>query len=196
MVKRTPEQADETRRAILHAARQLFETQGYSATSIASIVDAAGITKGALFHHFPSKDVLFFEIWKETQLEMDAEARQAAQQGRSKTDPYAAFLAGTRVYFNYASKPGFQRVVLIDGPSVMGRDDWQANDYRLGGSNVEQGLRYLAHKGLISHDGVVPLSIMLMNALNGGGFALTRQEAGLTADNLFDAFEALLRGLR
>lgn len=196
MVKRTSEQAEETRRAILDAARHLFETQGYPRTSIANIVEAAGISKGALFHHFASKDALFFEIWKEMQLEMDAEARAAAQAGRSKTDPYAAFLAGTRAYFNWASRPGFQRVVLIDGPAVMGLDGWQENDDRLGRSNVEQGVRYLAHKGLIAEDGIVPISIMLLNALNGGGFALSRRESGLTPDNLFDAFEALLRGLR
>lgn len=196
MVKRTPEQAEETRRAILHAARQLFETQGYARTPISNIVDAAGISKGALFHHFASKDALFFEIWKAMQLEMDAEARAAAWKGRSRTDPYAAFLAGTRVYFNWASRPGFQRVVLIDGPAVMGLDGWQENDDRLGRSNVEQGVRYLAQKGLIREDGVLPISIMLLNALNGAGFALSRQESGLTADNLFDAFEALLRGLR
>ena len=81
MVKRTSEQAEETRRAILDAARHLFETQGYPRTSIANIVEAAGISKGALFHHFASKDALFFEIWKEMQLEMDGQERGSISTG-------------------------------------------------------------------------------------------------------------------
>ena len=78
----------------------------------------------------------------------------------------------------------------------MGLARWQANDDRLGRDNVELGVRYLARKGLISEDGVVPLSVMLLNALNGAGFALSRKDPGITADSLFDAFEKLLRGLR
>tara|TARA_R110000824_G_scaffold218483_1_gene405172 strand:+ start:1037 stop:1627 length:591 start_codon:yes stop_codon:yes gene_type:complete len=196
MVKRTSEQAEETRRAIFDAARQLFETEGYSGASIASIVAAAGTTKGALFHHFASKEALFMEVWKSLQLQMDAEARAAAAAGRSKEDPYAAMLAGTRAYFKWAATPAYQQIVLIDGRAVMGLARWQANDDRLGRDNVEQGVRYLARKGLISEDGVVPLSVMLLNALNGAGFALSRKDPGITADSLFDAFEKLLRGLR
>jgi hypothetical protein len=86
--------------------------------------------------------------------------------------------------------------VLIDGRAVMGLERWQESDDRLGRSSVERGVAYLAKKGLISAEGVVPLSVMLLNALNGAGFALTRKDLGISADNLFDAFEKLLRGLR
>ncbi len=196
MPKRTPEQAEEPRRAILDAARQLFETEGYAGASVASIVKLAGATKGALFHHFASKEALFLEVWKSLQLEMDTEARAAASAGRSKDDPYSAFLAGTRAYFKWAATPAYQQIVLVDGRAVMGLARWQESDDRLGRNNVEQGVRYLARKGLISEEGVVPLSVMLLHALNGAGFALTRKDAGITADTLFDAFEELLRGLR
>ena len=196
MVKRTSEHAEETRRAILDAARQRFEVQGYSATSIANIVEAAGTTKGALFHHFPSKEDLFFEIWSDIQREMDAEAKAAANAGRSTEDPYAAFLAGTRTYFRWTTTPAYQRIVLVDGRSVLGLERWQEGDNRLGRGTVEQGLRYLVKKGLIEDKGIVPLSIMLLNALNGAGFALARGDHGVTEESLFDAFEALLRGLR
>ena len=78
----------------------------------------------------------------------------------------------------------------------MGLARWQENDDRLGRSNVEQGVRYLARRGMISEEGVVPLSVMLLNALNGAGFALTRKDPGITEETLFAAFEKLLRGLR
>ncbi|KCZ88334.1 TetR/AcrR family transcriptional regulator [Hyphomonas johnsonii] len=196
MAKRTQEQAEETRRAIIAAARHLFATEGYAATSIAKIVADAGATKGALFHHFASKESLFLEVWNTIQLEMDAETRAAAEAGRSPSDPYAAFLAGTRVYFKWASKEEYQRIALVDGRAVMGLERWQERDDRLGRSNVEGGVRHLARKGLIKERNVVALSIMLLNALNGAGFALTRNDPGITADSLFEAFEELLRGLR
>ena len=196
MVKRTPEQAEETRRTILAAARHLFETKGYTDTSIAAIVDAAGTTKGALFYHFASKEALFREVWTAVQLEMDAETRAAAAAAISPTDPYAAFLAGTRVYFNWASTEAYQRIVLTDGRAVMGLERWQETDDRLGRNNVANGLRYLAKQGHISEERIVPMSVMLLNALNGAGFSLSRKDPGVTADNLFEAFEELLRGLR
>jgi|TARA_R110002020_G_scaffold105961_2_gene246844 AcrR family transcriptional regulator len=196
MVKRTPEQAEETRRKILAAARRLFETKGYTDTSIAAIVDEAGTTKGALFHHFASKEALFREVWTAVQLEMDAETRAAAAGAISPTDPYAAFLAGTRVYFKWASTEAYQRIVLTDGRAVMGLERWQEDDDRLGRNNVATGLRYLAKQGHISQERIVPMSVMLLNALNGAGFSLSRKDPGVTADNLFEAFEELLRGLR
>jgi AcrR family transcriptional regulator len=73
MPRRTAEQAEATRAAILDAARKRFAEDGFSA-SIASIVADAGVTKGALFHHFPSKLDLFREVWTDLQTRMGEEA--------------------------------------------------------------------------------------------------------------------------
>src|SRR5690606_2253620 len=98
----TKEQAAETREALLRAARQAFAEQGFAATSVAAIAETAGTTKGALFHYFASKEELFLEVWKSLQQEMDLAARDAAIAARCRRDPYASFLAGCRVYLEWA----------------------------------------------------------------------------------------------
>ncbi|MBA4225889.1 MAG: TetR family transcriptional regulator [Hyphomonas sp.] len=196
MPKRTKEQAAETREALLRAARKLFTNQGFAATSVAAIVASAGTTKGALFHYFSSKEDLFLEVWTALQLEMDAAARDAAAAARSKTDPYAAFLAGCRVYLDWAMRPDYQSIVLIDGPSVLGMARWHELDFQLGMNNMTRGAAYLASQGLVPEDRIRPAAVLLQSALNGAGFALASSYQDVTREDLFASFEALLRGLK
>lgn len=196
MPKRTKEQAAETREALLRAARELFTNQGFAATSIAAIVASAGTTKGALFHYFSSKEDIFLEVWTALQLEMDAAARDAATAARSKTDPYAAFLAGCRVYLDWAMRPDYQSIVLIDGPSVLGMARWHELDFQLGMNNMTRGAAYLASQGLVPKDRIRPAAVLLQSALNGAGFALASSYRDVTREELFSCFEALLRGLK
>lgn len=195
MAKRTSEQAAETREAILAAARTLFAEHGYAGASIAVIVEAAGVTKGALFHHFDSKEDLFVEVWTQLQVEMDKEARESAISSRSRTDPYAAFLAGCRVYLDWCARPDFQRVVLVDGPSVLGMERWHKLDFELGSENMMRGTEFLARQGHFPIELARPAGIMLQSALNGVGFALSAEHPAITAGQAFDTFERLLRGL-
>lgn len=196
MVKRTKKQAAETRMALLEAARQCFTARGFKGTSVDAIAAAAGTTKGALFHHFTSKEDIFLEVWTGLQVEMDAAARDAAIAGRSKTDPYAAFLAGCRVYLEWATRPDYQTIVLIDGPSVLGMTRWHELDFQLGMDNMMRGAEYLSRQGLIAPERVRPAAVLLQAALNGAGFALSSQYRDVTADALFETFEGLLRGLK
>ena len=196
MAKRTSAQAAETREAILAAARSLFAAQGYAGTSLAGIVEAARVTKGALFHHFDKKEDLFLEVWRQLQIEMDAAAAEAAIRSRSKADPYAAFLAGCRVYLEWSTRPDYQRVVLIDGPAVLGMERWHKLDFELGSENMMRGTEFLARRGHFPLDLARPAALMLQGALNGAGFALSVETPEITPDQAFLTFERLLRGLR
>jgi AcrR family transcriptional regulator len=196
MVRRTQELAEETRQAVLAAARRQFETTGYAASSLSAIAEEAGITKGGLFHHFANKEELFLEVWTDLQVAMDTEARAAATAARSKTDPYAAFLAGCRTYLGWSSRPDYQQIVLIDGPSVLGVKRWHTLDRKLGEDNVRTGVEWLVKKGVMSGEDTGALSVLIQSALNGAGFALARQEPGVTPCSMFDSFERLVRGLR
>lgn len=196
MGRRSKSDAEETRERLIGAARARFTQDGYADTSINDICEDLGITKGALFHHFKSKQVLFAEIWQRLQVEMDAEAREAAVAARSLTDPYSAFLAGCRIYLKYAARPEYQKIVLVDGPSVIGLQGWYEQDHDLGIENVRAGVRYLAKKGIVAEHRVDALAIMLQNALNGAGFALARETEGITAEGIYDAFESLVKSIR
>ena len=196
MGRRSKSDAEDTRERLIGAARARFTQDGYADTSINDICEDLGITKGALFHHFKSKQDLFAEIWQRLQIEMDAEARDAAVEARSLTDPYSAFLAGCRVYLKYATRLEYQKIVLIDGPSVIGLQGWYEQDHDLGSENVRAGVRYLAKKGIVAEQRVDALAITLQNALNGAGFALARETEGLTAEGVYDAFESLVKSIR
>ena len=196
MAKRSQADAEKTRQQLLEEATTLFATKGYSETSISDICDAAQITKGALFHHFKSKQALFLEIWTNLQVSMDSEARRAAIAARSLSDPYSAFLAGCRTYLTYATRRDYQKIVLIDGPSILGMKGWYEQDHDLGSQNVLAGVRYLAKKGIVEEHRVRALAIMLQSALNGSGFALSREQDGITKETVYDAFETLVKSLR
>ncbi len=195
MAKRTSAQAAETREAILAAARALFSADGYATTSIAAIVDAAGVTKGALFHHFDSKEALFLQIWQDLQLEMDVEARAAAAAAFSKFDHFAAFLAGSRVYLSWATRPEYQRIVLVDGPSVLGSARWHGLEFDLGKRTLVPGTKYMASKGHFPKAMAVPAALMLQASLNAAAYALAQDQLGVTRDQFLATFERMLRGL-
>ncbi|MEO1323924.1 MAG: TetR family transcriptional regulator [Pseudomonadota bacterium] len=196
MAKRSRLDAKKTREALIESATRLFEDQGYAETSIADICEELDITKGALFHHFPTKRDLFLEVWTRLQVAMDEEARTAAIAARSLTDPYSAFLAGCRTYLKFASRRDYQKIVLIDGPAVLGLKGWYESDHDLGTQNVKAGVRYLAKKGIVAEQRVSALAVMIQSALNGAGFALARDESGITVEDVYDAFESMVKGLR
>ena len=166
MANRRAKKASETRAAILHAARQRFTHEGFEA-SLSSIVEDAGITKGALFHHFENKQALYHEVWQELQSEMNQDTQAAAAEGRSPGDPYSAMLAGARRYLEWAARPDYQRIVLIDGRAALGRD-WYEADFDLSQK-------------------------ILQGALNGAGVALSRQVPGVTVESIYNTIEHLLR---
>ncbi|MFN4025027.1 MAG: TetR/AcrR family transcriptional regulator [Hyphomonas sp.] len=196
MAKRTKKQAAETREALLAAARACFATEGFKGASVESIAAAAGTTKGALFHHFTSKEELFLAVWTRLQIEMDEAARDGAIAGRSKTDPYAAFLAGCRVYLEWATRPDYQRIVLVDGPSVLGMARWHELDFQLGAENMTRGVEYLARQGAFPIERARPAAVLLQAALNGAGFALSATYPDVTVEDVFSTFEQILRGLK
>lgn len=196
MARRSRADAEKTRERLLDAAARLYGERGYADTSIADICADLGITKGALFHHFKSKDALFREVWTRLQVEMDNEAREAAIAARSLTDPYAAFMAGSRTYLKYVARQEFQQIVLIDGPAVLGLKGWYESDHDLGIQNVTAGVRYLSKKGLVAPENIEPIAIMLQSALNGAGFALLRDNDGTSAERFHQAFETMVKSLR
>jgi AcrR family transcriptional regulator len=196
MGRRTQAQADDTRAELCAAARRLFASAGYARVSLAEIGAAAGATKGAIYHHFGDKESLFQAVWTQLQLEMDAAAQEAAIAGRSREDPYAAFLAGIRTYLDWTMREDYRRIVLADGPSVLGMERWHALDFELGQDNLAKGTQYLASKGCFPAALARPVAVMLQGALNGAGFALSSGAPGVTRDSVLTAFERLLRGLR
>ncbi|HBF91280.1 MAG TPA: hypothetical protein DDX09_08925 [Hyphomonas atlantica] len=187
--------APETRAAILEAARQRFASEGFEA-SLSSIVADAGITKGALFHHFENKQALYLEVWTNLQTDMARDTQKAALANRSPDDPYQAILAGCRRYLEWTTRPDFQRIVLIEGRGVLGMTEWMSNERDVGREVVRSAIGYLVQRGLIADDRASTLSVIVQGALHGAGLALARNIDGVTVDSICCALDSMLRQMK
>lgn len=119
-VRRTNEDRSRaTRQALLDAARGLFVESGFAATSTPQIAKAAGVTRGALYHHFADKEDLLKAVVRE---EAQSVADEIRAQASAPESALGALADGTRGYFSAMSKPGRARLLLQEGPSVLGPD--------------------------------------------------------------------------
>ncbi len=196
MVRKTQSEALKTRTSIIDAAEKLFVRDGFLGASLSAIVSEAGITKGALFHYFPNKESVFREVWARLQEKMDTEAKIAARDSGSETDPYASFLAGCRVYLEWTSRKDYQKILVVEGPAVLGLKGMYEAENESGSRNMRRGLTHLSDKGIIPEEMVEPYGLLLLNALNGAGFAIRYDCGDVSVAELYEAFERLLRGLR
>lgn len=193
MPKRNANDAAQTRADILANAQKLFARQGYAATSAREISAAAGVTIGAMFHHFESKLSLFEYVFESLEKKLDANAR-AASRPEHGLGPLETFLAGVRQSLDFAEQREFHRIVFVEAPAVFGEDKWREIDARLGLKTVMHGVQALMAAGVISERPVKPMAVLLMGAMNAAGFAIARGEVDIDKDGLVDALRALITG--
>lgn len=193
MAKRTAEDAAKTRADILAKATALFAEQGYAGTSAREISAAAGVTVGAMFHHFESKLALFEKVFESLELRLDAQAK-AASKPELGLGVLETFLAGVRSSLDFAEQRDFHRIVFVEAPVVLGEAKWREVDARLGLKTVMAGTRALMAAGLIADQPVKPIAILLLGAMNAAGFAIARGEDGIDKESLVNALRLLIIG--
>jgi AcrR family transcriptional regulator len=116
-----------TRRALVDVAERLFTQFGYAATSLDAIVAGADVTKGALYHHYSGKQALFEAVFEKVESD-GAKDIQAALKGQD--DAYEKALAGLRAFLAVVRQPSYSRIVIQDGPSVLGHERFRAQEER------------------------------------------------------------------
>ena len=126
-----------TRAVLLEAARPLFAEKGYADTGTPEIVAMAGVTRGALYHHFPDKLELFRAV---VEREAEAVAEQIASESMESDTALEAMLDGADAYFEAMSVPGRARLLLLEGPAVLGVTAMAEIDRRTGENELRQGL--------------------------------------------------------
>src|SRR5918998_6036932 len=134
-----------TRRALLDAARSLFAERGYHGTAAEEIVRRAGLTRGALYHHFEDKKDLFRAVVDEMEGEIDEEIEEAE---REQSGLPEAVMAGYRAFIDAVLDPEMRRTFFLDEPSVLGWE-WHQIDARHAVSKIEEGLESLIAEGLM-----------------------------------------------
>jgi AcrR family transcriptional regulator len=115
--RRRAEMVEETRAKLIAAARYAFATRGFAASSMDDLTAAVGLTRGALYHHFGDKKGLLQAVIDQIDGEMLTKMRVAGEQADSR---WERFLHESIAYIEMALEPEIQRIVLLDGPSVLG----------------------------------------------------------------------------
>jgi AcrR family transcriptional regulator len=167
-----------TTTALIRAARELFAGDGYAATSLDAIVAKAGVTKGALYHHFSGKRDLFAAVFAGEQVRLSG-AIVAAYQRRK--DAWEAFKEACGAFIVTCQQPGVQRIFLLDAPSALG---WETIRRLESGSlqMMEQGIERAIEAGSIEPRPVQPLAHLLFGAICESAMVVARapdQEAAL-----------------
>ncbi|QIP88306.1 TetR family transcriptional regulator [Streptomyces sp. Tu 2975] len=157
------QQREQTRQALLREGRRLFSGRGYGAVGLAEIVQAAGVTKGALYHHFTGKADLFRAVLEELQQEV---GRRVAAAADAVGDPWAQLTAGCQEFLTATTDPDVQQVMLVDGPAVLGWSRWRAMDEAASARHLADALSGLIDAGIIAPQPVAPLVHLLSGAMN------------------------------
>lgn len=171
---RTQQQrSDETTRNLVDSAKSVFAIKGYAATSIDDINNAAKVTRGALYHHFENKTDIFRAVFEEKEQELVEVITTAAARA---ADPWKGFLAGCTAFLEACLDPSIQRIVLIDGPAVLGWDVIREIESRHTLALIEQGLAGAMKAGRLKERPVEALSHLLLGALSESAKRIARSE--------------------
>ncbi len=175
-VKRTQaERSEATRDGLIEAARALFAQRGYAAVGTEEIVRAAGVTRGALYHHFDGKRDLFEAVYERIEVELAQRIASGALDSGA-AEPLEAMRAGAEMFLQAATEPEAQRIVLLDGPSVLGWDRWREIAAEHGLGLIEATLQAAIDAGAIADQPVRPLAHVLMGALDEAAMLVARAE--------------------
>jgi AcrR family transcriptional regulator len=185
------ERSESTRAALLSAARVLFAAHGYAGASSETIVAAAGVSRGALQHHFVDKHSLFLAVYEQVETEVvtaTAEAGIAA----GHEDPLEALRAGCHAYLDAVLDPAVQRICAIDGPAVLSPDIRNEITDRYALGLVRETVQLAVEQGEIADVPIEPLTRMLLAAViaaaqfvaTAADVVAARAEAGRTVDLL------------
>jgi AcrR family transcriptional regulator len=191
---RKVEQSEATRAALIAAARPLFAEHGFGGVGTEEIVRAAGVTRGALYHHFSGKEDLFRAVYEQVEIEI---TERIAQGALSDPDPVEALRAGAEMFLDSCLEPEVQRIVLIDAPAVLGWEGWREVAAEHGLGLIKAGLAAGMEAGALHPQPVEALAHVLMGALDEAAMYVAQAEDPKAAREEAAAILArLLDGLR
>ena len=188
------ERREATRAAIVKAAKRLFGERGFAGTTMDNVATATHVAKGAVYHHFETKEALFEAVFDEVSRDLVAEVHRIA---RSEKDALAAMAAGTQAYFAACARDTTGQIILRDGPAVLGWERWREIDARHFGGGFPSALARAMDDGLIARQSVEPLSRLLLGAVTEAAVACsTGGDLHKTGAEYARAFRSLLEALR
>jgi AcrR family transcriptional regulator len=191
--KRTSEQAEETRTELIRAGRVLFGQDGFASTKAADVAARAGVTRGALLHHFGDKEGLFAAVLESLEDEVASHVVADAVKGST---PLEWLRFGFSAFLRECTRPDVTQIMLIDGPSVLGWETWHEIDSRYGYRPLLDIIRAAVTAGQIDTDDAESLAHLLLGALAEAATVIGRSDdAEKTRARMVRSLNRLIDGL-
>ncbi|MEU6561260.1 TetR/AcrR family transcriptional regulator [Nocardia nova] len=182
MPRRSQEDRSRATRADLEAAgRRLFAERGYTAVSAEEIVAAAGVTRGALHHHYGDKRGLFVAVLEQLEVDNTEEVRRVLADLPDSTDPLAAMAIGLHAFLEISRRPESVRIAMSDGPAVLGWQGWREMESRHGLRLITDQLQQAVDDGLAPALPVRTLAQLILAAIIEAGMIVAHAEDPETA---------------
>ena len=187
------EQVAQTRAALVTAGRLLFGTKGFAATSVEDIARAARVTTGALYHHFPTKAAVFEAVFEQVHAEMLVASAEASAAADGALEQMAA---GFGVFLDRVLEPEVQRILVTDGPAVLGLARFIELDERHALESAVEALEAANAAGLLRVEDPPTLVRLLFGAMTRAGLLIasspdpkaTRDAVGVTFRQMMSGF--------
>ncbi len=173
---RRPSAPQATREALIDAARTLFTERGYDDVGTEEIVRAAGVTRGALYHHFGGKREPARGRLRTDRGGVDRARRPGRLAARSCDSPLEAMRAGIEAFLDECAKPELRQIALHDAPAVLGWERWREIGAANGLGLIEASLRRRSRRARSATLPVKPLAHLLMGALDEAAMLVARAE--------------------
>ncbi|MFF3573348.1 MULTISPECIES: TetR/AcrR family transcriptional regulator [Nocardia] len=187
------DRAEATRAALIAAARRLFVEKGYHATGTEEIVAAAGVgTRGALYHHFPNKLALFRAVFLAVAEQVHSQAPQPDQ----TDDALADLRKGLRAYLKSSLTGEVQRILLVDGPAILGWQQWRELQVEFGLGSIRALLARAVDQGTMTPQPLDVLAHVLLAATDEAAQFVANSADPLRArDEAIGVIDGLLEAL-
>ncbi len=192
MVRRTRAEMEETRATLLATARQVFSEHGYADTSMDELTAQAGLTRGALYHHFGDKKGLLAAVVEQIDAEMDTRLQAISD---TADDDWEGFRGRCRAYLEMALEPEIQRIVLRDARAVLGGASPESQRHCV--ASMQRLIGNLIAQGVVAKADPQALASLIYGSLAEAAFWIAEGEDGSARlVQGVGALDLLLRGLR
>ncbi|WP_219114254.1 TetR/AcrR family transcriptional regulator [Janthinobacterium sp. UMAB-56] len=191
MVRRTRAEMEETRASLLATARKVFSERGYADTSMDDLTAQAGLTRGALYHHFGDKKGLLLAVVEQIDTEMDDRLQTISERA---DDLWEGFRSRCRAYLEMALEPEIQRIVLRDARAVLGGASPDSQRHCV--ESMQGIIQELMHRGIVADASPRALASLIYGSLAEAAFWIADGDEGTARlSEGVAALELLLRGL-
>jgi AcrR family transcriptional regulator len=180
MPRTQSERSATTQAALISAARKLWGERGYAEAGTSEIAEAAGVTRGAMYHQYADKAALFYAVI-DTVLTEAMQRLSAAVEAAEPASPAAALQIAADAWLQIATDPEISRLVLLEAPAVLGGAEFRELHQRYGLGMTEQLLASAIEAGELHAQPVRPLAAVLLAAIDEASMVIADAADSATA---------------